>query len=100
AAAQAGYLKAAHFTLANGTLRQGQGQGYASDPIFAMGLLGLDVENVQTYASGMDNVTVDARQARESITIRNSTFHESTDNISNRMRLFATLELVQTKAAI
>jgi hypothetical protein len=98
--AQAVYRNAANFTLKNGAIVQGQGNGYASSPLFFRKLAGVTVANVQTHATGMDTQTLDATYATDRVTILNSTFREDIDNISDRMRNFATLKLNNTRALI
>src|SRR5262249_27312368 len=93
ATAQNASRKAANFTVKNGSIVQGQGNGYASSPLYFWKLAGVTVENVQTSATGMDTQSLDATYATDHVTIRNSTFRESIDNISNRMLNFATLKL-------
>src|SRR5262249_13491422 len=98
--AQAVYRNAANFTLKNGSVLQGQGNGYASSPLFFRGIAGVTVDNVQTHATGMDTETLDATAASNHVTILNSTFREDINNISDRMRTFATLKLNNISAPI
>jgi hypothetical protein len=98
--AQTAYRKAANFTVMNGSVVQGQGNGYASSPLFFRGIAGVTVDNVQTYATGMDTQTLDATYATDHVTILNSTFREDIDNISDRMLNFATLKLNDIHAPI
>ena len=92
-AARKGYRNAANFTLENGSVVQGQGNGYASDPLFFRHLNGLTVKNVSTSATGMDTQSLDATYARGHVTIVRSTFRENIANVSNRMNDIATLKL-------
>ncbi|MBI1913917.1 MAG: right-handed parallel beta-helix repeat-containing protein [Planctomycetes bacterium] len=98
--AQAVYRNATNFTVKNGSVVQGQGNGYASSPLFFRELAGVTVDNVQTHATGMDTQSLDATYATAHVTILNSTFREDIDNISNRMLNFATLKLNNTSAPI
>lgn len=93
--AQSAYQNAANFTLRNGTVRQGQGDGYASAPLFFRNLRGLTVDGVQTIASGMDTESLDATYAAGAVVVRHSTFREASRNVSNRMDNFGTLKLNQ-----
>src|SRR5262249_30920077 len=88
------YRVAADFTLKNGTVEQGRGQGHASDPLYFEQLPGgLDVEGVHTVAGGIDLVTLHANYVSGPVTIRGSTFEEHVTNITNRLRDYATVQL-------
>src|SRR5262249_15293842 len=100
AAARTASRKAANFTVKDGFLTQGQGDGYGSSALFLRSIAGGTVDNVQTFATGMDTQSLDATYARDHVTIRNSTFREDIDNISNRMQNFATLKLNNISAPI
>jgi hypothetical protein len=91
--AQQEYIRAANFAVENGSLVQGQAHGYASNPFFAEYMSGLSVYNVTTQDYGIDTQTLDAYTAGGGIVVRNSTFRESVDNITDRMSNFATLAL-------
>lgn len=93
AEAQTVYKNAANFTVKNGAIEQGAGDGYGSSPLYFRNLPGVVVDNVETLATGMDTQTLDATFATVGVTIRDSTFREDIDNISNRMDNFATLKL-------
>ncbi|HKB36713.1 MAG TPA: NosD domain-containing protein, partial [Gemmataceae bacterium] len=99
-AAQAAAHNAANFTVKDGLINQGQADGYASSPLYFQRLAGVTVDNVQTHATGMDTQTLDATYATDHVTIRDSTFREDIDNISDRMRNFATLKLNNISAPI
>jgi hypothetical protein len=99
-AARKQYRKAANFTLENGSVEQGQGNGYASDPLFFRNLNGLTVKNVSTFASGMDTQSLDATYARGHVTVISSTFLENIANVSNRMNDNATLKLNDIRGPI
>lgn len=94
------YRKAAHLTVKNGVLEQGKARSYASSPLFCRRLPGLTVENVETHATGMDTLSLEATFASEAVTVRKSVFREDVSNISNRMRNFATLKLNDVKGTI
>jgi hypothetical protein len=100
AAAQKEYRKAANFTLENGSVVQGAGNGYASDPLFFRNLDGLTVKNVSTYATGMDTQSLDATYASGHVTVVRSTFRENIANVSNRMNDYATLKLTVVSGPI
>jgi hypothetical protein len=99
-AAQAGYRVTSGFTVQNGSIVQGSGNGYGSMPIFAEQLTGLTITNVKTSDTGMDNGAVDANYASGAITITGSTFQEAAYNISNRMRDYSTLQLNNTNGPV
>ena len=92
-AAQASYRNAANFTLENGSVVQGRGNGYASSPLLFRNLAGVTVQNVSTFATGMDTQTLDATYASGNVTIQNSTFRENIANVGNRMQNTATIKL-------
>jgi hypothetical protein len=100
AGAQSGYHFARNFTVRNGVVAQGQGGGYESDPLFFNTLPGLTVDGVQTQATGMDVSSLEGDFASGAMTVRNSTFQEAIDNISNRMRNFATLAFNNTNGTL
>jgi hypothetical protein len=88
------YRDAADFTLKNGTVEQGRGQGHASDPLYFEQLPGgLDVVGVHTVAGGIDTVSLDANYVSGGVTIRDSIFEEHVTNITNRLRDYATVQL-------
>jgi hypothetical protein len=89
----ASYLRAANFTVRNGQINQGRGGGYSSSPLFCPYLPGLTITNVQTYATGMDTISLMANFASVQVTVRGSTFQQNIDNISNRINNYSTLAL-------
>lgn len=91
--AKSAYKKAANFTVKNGLILQGQGDGYGSTPLYFRSLPGVTVDHVETLATGMDSQSLDATYATGAVTVTNSTFREQIDNISNRMHNYATLKL-------
>jgi len=91
--ARAASKKAAGFTVRNGSIVQGQADGYASSPLFFRGLRGFTVENVHTHATGTDTTSLDATYARDGIVVRGSTFEENIDLVTDRMKNHATLRL-------
>ena len=100
AAAQQNYRNAANFTLEDGSVMQGWGNGYASDPLLFRNLNGLTVKNVSTYATGMDTQSLDATYATGHVTVVDSTFRENIANVSNRMNDYATIKLNDVSAPI
>ena len=80
----ANYLKTVNFTLENGSIVQGQGNGTNSSPLFFEGLNGLTVNDVTTYDTGVDTTNLDGRYLGN-ITITNSTFQDNIPNVTNRM---------------
>ncbi|MBI1916717.1 MAG: right-handed parallel beta-helix repeat-containing protein, partial [Planctomycetes bacterium] len=99
-AARTASRKAANFTVKDGLLSQGQGDGYGSSPLFFRGIAGVTVDNIQTFATGTDTQSLDATYAKDHVTILDSTFREDIDNISNRMQNFGTLKLNNISAPI
>src|SRR5262249_22156640 len=87
------YRVAADFTLKNGRIEQGRGQGHASNPLYFTSLPGLTVDRVHTVAGGIDTVSLDASFASGTVTIRDSIFEEKVANITDRRRDYATLKL-------
>ena len=87
------YKNASGFTVKNGFIVQGQGDGYGSSPLYFRGLAGVAVDGVETHATGLDTQSLEASYATVGVTVRNSTFREDIDNISDRMNNFATLKL-------
>jgi Right handed beta helix region len=100
ARARSVYRQAADFTIRNGTIQQGQGDGYDSSALFFRDLPGVTVENVQVYSTGTDTTALDATYARGIVVVRDSTFEDDIDNITNRMDNHATLKLNNTSANI
>src|SRR5262249_78076 len=98
--AQTASRNAANFTVKDGFIRQGQGDGYASSPLHLWKIPGVTVDNVQTFATGMDTQSLDAPYDKDHVTILDSTFREDIDNISNRMQNFGTLKLNNISAPI
>ncbi len=88
-----GARRAGEFALRNGKIIQGKGRGCASTALYFQNLPGVIVEDVETFERGMDSNALDATGAQKHVTIRRSIFRQEIDNISNRLRSFATLEL-------
>jgi hypothetical protein len=100
AAVQAASRKAANFTVKDGFISQGQGNGYGSSPLYLWKINGVTVDNVQTFATGTDTQSLDATYATGHVTVRDSTFRENIENITNRMLDFGTLKLNNIRAPI
>src|SRR5262249_55206603 len=102
AAAQTAYNAGnpANFAILNGTITEGQSHGYSSNPLFLQQLPGLAVNNLHVNDNGMDTEAVNAVYATRTVSIRNSVFTDSIDNISDRMRDFSTLAINSTNAPI
>ncbi len=94
------YLLAANFTVRNGHINQGQGNGYDSSPLYCPSLPGLTVTNVQTLATGMDTASLVANNDSGGVTVSGSIFQQNIDNISNRMNDYASLALSQINGPI
>jgi protocatechuate 3,4-dioxygenase beta subunit len=82
---------AANFSLQNGNIVQGQAQAYAGDDLYFHGMT-FTVNGVSAADNGMDAQNLDASYASD-YAVTNSTFNSSTDNISDRMLEFASLQL-------
>jgi hypothetical protein len=89
----ASYAQAANFTVRNGHINQGKANGYSSSPLYCPYLPGLTVSNVQTYATGMDTISLEADYDTVGVTVTGSTFQSNIDNISNRVNEYAVLML-------
>jgi hypothetical protein len=99
--AQAAYAQAANFTIRNGRIRQGKAQGYSCPPLFLKSAkAGFLIDGVEIEVHGMDTPSLDAHRAGGSMVVRNSTFSENVDNISNRMHVPATVYFAQTQGPI
>ncbi len=75
-----------NFTVSNGSILQGQAEGYSSLPVYANSLSGLTIDGVQTLSAGIDTGVLDATWSNH-ITIVNSTFRSTADNVIDRMRM-------------
>jgi hypothetical protein len=100
AALQSAYRRAARVVVKNGRVEQGSAGGYASHPLFAQQVPGLVVDNVRTFACGMDTVSLEASRAPGGVVVRGCTFREQIDNVSNRMHGCATLRLDKVKGTV
>src|SRR5262249_45447023 len=90
----AGYKDVANFSVHDGSILQGRSGGYGGSPIFSEYVGGsLDVQNVETFASGVDTVSLDALGAKGPVTVRNSTFRQDIPNITDRMSTYSTVDL-------
>lgn len=90
----------ANFTLINGAVVQGQGHGTDSSALFLEGSNGLTIDHVLTRVTGIDTRNVDAFHAKGDISITNCTFRDDVPNITNRMGVFATVGLFDTRGKI
>jgi hypothetical protein len=86
------YKNAANFTIQNGHLIQGGAHGYASNPLYFDALVGFTVNNVDTLTTGMDTNNLDANWGQNAL-VENSTFRGAVDRISNRMNIYAAINL-------
>jgi hypothetical protein len=93
------YQDAANFTLENGSVVQGQGHSYAGDPLYFKDLSGLTVTGVTASANGMDAMNVDADGAA-GVSVQNSAFKASINNISDRMQDFAAIDLNNPQGSV
>lgn len=89
-------LGEANFTVKNGSIVQGRGNGANSSPLFFQYLGGFTVHKVTTSASGLDTTDLDAANAAGPISIRDSTFQDKIPNVTNRMAGPATISLYNT----
>jgi hypothetical protein len=86
------YRDAARFTVRNGSIIQGQGEGRKSSPLFLQDLPGFTVTGVSTKVTGMDSHNLDAEWAQDGA-ITTSIFDGSADRVSNRMEIVAAINL-------
>src|SRR5262249_12671915 len=89
---QAAAKNVTSFTVKDGHILQGQGNGYGSDPMFFETLNGVTVDNVDSLATGMDTDNLYGMYA-SNVKITNSTLRSQVDWISNRMLIFASINL-------
>jgi hypothetical protein len=82
---------ATNVSICNGTIVQGQASGYASAPLYLVGVGGATLKNLMTTDSGMDIVTVNCNGASGSVSITGCILTQNTNNISNRQLTFATV---------
>jgi hypothetical protein len=94
------YRSAANFTVRNGKLSKGAGDGYGCVPLFCNDLPGLVIDGVETLTRGVDTQSVSAEHASGAVTIRQSRFTEDTWLITNRMDNFSTLLLANIKGPL
>jgi PKD repeat protein len=93
-------LTAGNFTLENGSVVQGQGNGANSTPLFFEYLSGLTVNRVTTSDTGLDTTNLDGAVAGGNITISNSTLQDTIANVTDRMQGPATISLYNTNGNI
>lgn len=89
--AQATYQQSGNFIIKNGSIVQGQGDGYASSPLYFLSLDGFTIDNVETFATGTDTVSLEASRASVRARVVDSIFQEDIDTVSNRIRTLSTL---------
>ncbi|MEN6457924.1 MAG: fibronectin type III domain-containing protein [Thermoguttaceae bacterium] len=80
-----------YLTICNGSIVQGQGDGYSSLPIYAEYVNGLTVKNVNTLSTGIDTGAIDARYASLGVTISGCVFRSTSDKVTNRMAMMGAL---------
>ena len=93
-------LNGANFTVENGSIIQGQGNGTNSSPLFFQYLGGFTVNNMTSSDTGIDTTNLDAYGASGKTTITNSTFRDNIPNITNRMSATATVLFSNTTGNI
>ena len=87
------YKNASDFTVKNGRIEHGPGGGFGSSPFQFRSLEGgFTVDNITSTVVGMDGPSIQATHAAGPIVVRNSTFEQDMQNISDRFRLFASLD--------
>jgi PKD repeat protein len=84
---QAG-ANAANFTVQNGSLVQGQSRGYNGEALKATALVGLSVNNVSITTDGTNTDGIYAAYGAN-VSIQNSNIQSTTDDITDRMYIFA-----------
>ena len=77
-------LRASNVTVINGSIIQGQAAGYQSHCLDLKSVAQFTVDNVHTYANGLDTDAVYAMYASNGV-ISNSTFDNNIPYITNRM---------------
>ena len=71
-------------TICNGSILQGQANGYNSLPIYAEGTPGLTVQNVTTLSTGIDTPAIDAYYA-SNVLISGCAIYSTCPKVMNRM---------------
>lgn len=92
--------KVSNFSIKNGGIVQGRARGFASSPLYFQQIAGLNVENIETLATGDDTTTLNAVYSSGAVAIRNSTFREDIVNVTNRAHGVSTIRLRSTTATI
>ncbi|MFM7149383.1 MAG: NosD domain-containing protein, partial [Gemmataceae bacterium] len=82
-----------NFVLRNGKILQG-GKGLGSSPVFCRLARGVTIEQVEMYTDGMDTTTVDAERVEGPFTMRGCTLRHDVGLISNRLRSFSAVRLM------
>jgi hypothetical protein len=93
-------LSGGNFTLKNGSIAQGQGDGTNSSPLFFDHLSGITVDHVTCSATGIDTTNLDASYAAGNITVSNSTFQDNIVNVADRMAGPSTIKFYKTKGNV
>ena len=83
-----------NLTICNGSIVQGQANGYGSVPIYAGGLSGLTIENVNTLSTGIDTAAVNAANTSNGLLISGCIFRSTSDEVTNRMSMVGALVMV------
>jgi hypothetical protein len=86
------YRLASNFTVRNGQVVQGHGQGRGSSPLYFEALPGFGVSGVHTFVTGPDTDNLNANWASNAL-VTYSTFDGAVDRVSNRMDIVAALYL-------
>ena len=75
---------AQNLTICNGSIVQGQANGYGSLPIYAAYMPGLTIQNVNTLSTGIDTGAVYAAYSSNGLVISDCVFRNTSDEVANR----------------
>ncbi|MEN6451435.1 MAG: right-handed parallel beta-helix repeat-containing protein, partial [Thermoguttaceae bacterium] len=76
-----------YLTVQNGSIVQGQANGFSSLPIYAEYAHGLTVKNVNTMSTGIDTAAIDAKSASMGVEISGCVFRSTSDKVTNRQAM-------------
>ena len=75
---------AQNLTICNGSIVQGQANGYGSLPIYAAYMPGLTIQNVNTLSTGIDTGAVYAAYSSNGLVISDCVFRNTSNEVANR----------------
>jgi hypothetical protein len=85
--------------IRGGSIVQGHGESYGASAIYAMSIAGIIIDRVEAAASGADTNIFNLTYA-ESPTVRNCRLIGRVDRFSDRMLLFAAIQVANTKGPV